>query len=51
MVTDQNPQELMKSIIRGKLLDTLDKELPYSVTISIQYWDVDSSGKNNFLID
>jgi GTPase Era involved in 16S rRNA processing len=44
VVTDQNPHEMAIAIIRGKLLDILDKELPYSINTSVRYWEEDFSG-------
>lgn len=44
VVTDQNPHEMVIACLRGKLLDMLEKELPYSVKISVRFWEVDVSG-------
>jgi GTPase Era involved in 16S rRNA processing len=44
VVTDQNPHEMAIALMKGKLLDILNKELPYSVGVSIRFWEEDLSG-------
>jgi GTPase Era involved in 16S rRNA processing len=44
VVTDQDPHDMAISLMRGKLLDMLDKELPYSINASIRFWEEDLSG-------
>lgn len=50
VVTDQNPHEMVIACLRGKLLDMLEKELPYSVKISVRFWEVDVSGTLNIVL-
>lgn len=50
VVTDQNPHEMAMACVRGKLLDMLQKELPYSVKISIRFWEVDVSGNQTIIL-
>ena len=50
VVTDQDPREMTIAIVREKLLDLLQNELPYSIKISIELWDLDQAGNLNIVM-
>lgn len=43
-VTDQNPHEIAITTVRSKILDYLDKEVPYNLQVKVEKWDVDTAG-------
>lgn len=43
-VTDQNPEEIVKSVVRSKCLAVFKYEIPYNLNFKIELWDVDKSG-------
>lgn len=44
LVTDQDPYEIAIATVREKLLNTLPDEIPYNVSISIEFWEFAPSG-------
>ena len=50
VVTDQHPYDIAISLLREKLLDLLDKELPYTLKYSIRHWNVDINGSLDVII-
>ncbi|KAF0038100.1 hypothetical protein F2P81_008584 [Scophthalmus maximus] len=45
VLTDQSPEELCTNIIREKLLEYLPKEVPYSMTQSVELWQDGENGE------
>lgn len=43
-ITDQHPHQLVKQIIKEKLLDALPKEIPYGLSVYITSWVLDTCG-------
>ncbi|KAK2828782.1 hypothetical protein Q5P01_019816 [Channa striata] len=45
VLTDQSPEEVCTNIIREKLLEYLPQEVPYSVTQTIDLWQIGENGE------
>ncbi|KAG6446396.1 GTPase Era, mitochondrial-like [Manduca sexta] len=43
--TDQSPESLIEEAVRAKFLDFLQQELPYSLKIQLEYYEVDENDK------
>ena len=50
-ITDQSPQELVKTTIREKFLDRLREEIPYKLNFVVTMWHLDESGNIFISVD
>jgi len=50
-VTDQSPQEILKTTLREKCLDLLRQEIPYKIGFVITMWQLDKMGNLYVAVD
>jgi hypothetical protein len=50
LLTDQMPQDIAQQIVREKLLENVQDEVPYFIDIQICYWEIDESDRLNIAI-
>ena len=50
-VTDQSPQELVKTTLRETFLDLLREEIPYKINFVVTMWNLDESGNLFISVD
>jgi len=51
IVTLQNPKEIAVSIIREKLLDQVKEEVPYSLELKVDLWELNDNGSLNIVVN
>lgn len=44
-ITDQSPPTVLEELVRGRLLDALPQEVPYSLKIETEYFHTNDLGK------
>ena len=46
---DQDPRQTVVDIIKSKLLDNLEREVPFNLQPVIQMWQVNETGTQSFI--